>query len=171
MTRSKLNRWDHLTTNHIHSLSSRSTRHAVFALLTLVALVLFIFHPLPSYYSSELVSPSSSSKAFSLIVDVKFQDKATKAEFVELIQPLATYVKYHEPTTIGYEVLFSDKDDLQALLVERYKDKEEAYLKIHKSSKEFLDFRPKLQAMQEAGRVTLSGNSYWDGAVGFVGRI
>jgi len=112
----------------------------------------------------------SGSKAFSLIVDVKFEDTTAKEDFVELIQPLMDYVRNHEPTTIGYEILFSDKDDLQALLMERYVDKEEAYLKIHKSSHEFLEFRPKLQAMQEAGRVTLSGHSYLDTGVGFVGR-
>ena len=105
-----------------------------------------------------------------LIVELEFQDTTAKNEFMELVQPLMDYMRLHEPTTIGYEVLLSDKEDLRALLVERYTDREEAYLKIHKSSKEFLEFRPKLQAMQESGKVTISGHSYLDAGLGFMGR-
>ena len=112
---------------------------------------------------------SSTTKAFSLIVELKFQDTTAKEDFVELIRPLMDYIRLHEPTTLGYEVLLSDQDGLRALLIERYADKEEAYLKIHKSSKEFLEFRPKLQAMQESGKVTVSGHSYVDSGLGFVG--
>lgn len=115
-------------------------------------------------------SASSTTKPFSLLVALHFQDAATKTEFLQDIQPLMDYVRDHEPTTIGYEVLLSDKDDLKALILERYQDKDSSYLKIHKSSAPFLAFRPKLQALMDAGRVTIAGESYEDAGVGFVGR-
>jgi hypothetical protein len=55
-------------------------------------------------------------------------------------------------------------------VLERYKDKEHAYLTVHKSSGPFLAFRPKLLAMQDAGYVTISGHSYLDAKVGFGDR-
>ena len=113
---------------------------------------------------------TNNKKSFSLLVALQFQDVSTKTEFLQAIEPLVNYVRDHEPTTIGYEVLMSDKNDLKALILERYMDKEDAYLKIHKSSAEFLSFRPKLQALVDAGRVTISGESYEDAGVGFVGR-
>jgi hypothetical protein len=64
----------------------------------------------------------------------------------------------------------SDQDSLQVLVLERYKDKEHAYLTVHKSSGPFLAFRPKLLAMQDAGYVTISGRSYLDAKVGFGDR-
>ena len=113
---------------------------------------------------------NDNDKSFSLLVAMTFQDAATKAEFLQDIQPLMDYVRDHEPTTLGYEVLLSDKDNLKALILERYTDKKNAYLSIHKSSAPFLTFRPKLQALMDAGRVTISGESYEDAGVGFVGR-
>merc|ERR1711966_218233 len=94
--------------------------------------------------------------AFSLMISLKFRDTDAKEEFVEIIRPVTEYVRRHEPTTLAYEVLFSDREELHALLVERYADKEDAYLRIHKSSQPFLEFRPKLMAMQEEGKVDLS---------------
>jgi quinol monooxygenase YgiN len=113
---------------------------------------------------------SFSAKAFSLMVTLQFQDVAARDEFLELVQPVINHVTNNEPTTLGYEVLLSDKDDLQILFLERYVDKEIAYLEIHKSSAAFLAFRPKLQAMQQAGRVSVTGSSFVDSGMGFVGR-
>ena len=56
-------------------------------------------------------------------------------------------------------------------LMERYVEKEEAYLKIHKSSEAFLNFRSKLKAMQDAGYVEVEGQSYLDSGVGFGDRL
>lgn len=56
-------------------------------------------------------------------------------------------------------------------MMERYRDKDEAYLTIHKSSKPFLDFRPKLKAMQDAGYVEIDGQSYLDSMIGFGDRV
>lgn len=91
-------------------------------------------------------------------------------DFLEAFRPFAAYVRDHEPKTISYEALQSDKDPLQVMLLERYEDKEVAYLQVHRSSKEFLEFRPKLKAIQDAGHVTMDGHSYVDTMIGFGDR-
>jgi quinol monooxygenase YgiN len=122
-----------------------------------------------------LLSPRRPSQAqpsppFSLLVTLLFTSEEYKYQFLRDFAPLAAYVRDHEPQTIAYEALQSDQNPLQILLLERYVDKEVAYLQVHKSSKEFLDFRPKLMRMQDAGHVTVSGHSYEDAMLGFVGR-
>lgn len=113
---------------------------------------------------------SVSMGPFSLLVTLKFSAEEHKKAFLDDIAPLAKFVQEKEPETIAYEVLLSDKDPLRVLIMERYKDKENAYLKVHRSSQQFLEFRPKLQAMQEAGYVTVDGESYLDSGVGFGDR-
>jgi quinol monooxygenase YgiN len=127
--------------------------------------------------SASVLSLRSSSNShtleqpsFSLMVTLQFTATEYKEQFLREIQPEADYVKANEPGTLAYNVLLSDQDPLQVLVLERYQDKEEAYLQIHKSSTPFLAFRPKLQAMQEAGHVTISGHSYLDSGVGFGDR-
>ena len=110
------------------------------------------------------------SPPFSLLVTLQFQDDQSLQTFLQYITPVAKYVRDHEPDTLAYEVLLSDKDPLQVLVLERYRDKEEAYLKVHKSSKPFLEFRPKLGKLQEEGKVVISGHSYIDSMVGFGDR-
>ncbi|KAG7355179.1 hypothetical protein IV203_004535 [Nitzschia inconspicua] len=120
--------------------------------------------------TSSTDASSSSNSVFSLFVTLQFSSIDYKHQFLRDIQPLATFVKQHEPETLAYEVLLSDKDDLQVLIVERYLNKDKSFLQVHRSSNEFLTFRPKLQAMVDAGHVTLSGQSYFDANIGFVGR-
>lgn len=115
-------------------------------------------------------STSKSSEVFSLLVTAKFDTIEHKTEFLAVFGPYAEYVKTHEPTTLAYEVLLSDKDPLQLLIMERYQDKDHAYLEVHRSSAEFLAFRPKLKAMQDQGFVELSGHSYLDAGLGFVNK-
>jgi quinol monooxygenase YgiN len=103
-----------------------------------------------------------STPPFSLLVTLQFTTDQAKAQFLQDIAPLVQYIHIHEPTTLLYEVLLSDKDPLQVLVLERYQDKAEAFEKIHRSSTEFLAFRPKLQQMQQDGLVTVSGHSYID---------
>jgi quinol monooxygenase YgiN len=110
------------------------------------------------------------SKPFSLLVKLVFTAEEHKSTFLKDIAPLAEYVKLHELDTIAYEVLLSDKDPLQVLILERYKDKENAFLSVHRSSNPFLEFRPKLQALEQAGFVTIQGESYLDAGVGFGDR-
>jgi len=117
----------------------------------------------------ELAAATPATHAFSLLVSLKFTEEKHKETFLEDFAPLAAYVKEKEVDTIAYEVLLSDKDPLCVLIMERYKDKEEAYLQVHKTSEPFLEFRPKLQALQDAGFVTVDGESYIDSGLGFVG--
>jgi len=129
--------------------------------------------------AAEEISPQSTGAdhrmsnirtVFSLLVELRFSEAQHKDQFLEDVRPVAEYVKAHEPDTLSYEVLLSDKDSLEVMIMERYRDKEVSYLQVHKSSAPFLAFRPKLRRMQEAGQVTVSGKSYIDSVVGFVER-
>lgn len=113
---------------------------------------------------------SGQQPVFSLLVTLQFQDDASLQFFLQEFAPLAKYVRDHEPDTLAYEVLLSDKDPLQVLVLERYRDKENAYLKVHRSSEPFLNFRPKLTEMQQEGKVSVSGHSYLDAMIGFGDR-
>lgn len=53
------------------------------------------------------------------------------------------------------------------MIFERYVDKD-AYLNIHKKSKEFIEFREKLQDMIKAEVVKLDGNSYIESNYGYL---
>ena len=108
---------------------------------------------------------------FSLLVTLQFTAEEHKESFLKDIAPLATYVEENEPDTIAYEVLLSDKDPLRVLIMERYKDKVNSFLKVHRTSEAFLKFRPKLQAQQESGYVIVNGESYLDAGVGFGDRM
>lgn len=108
---------------------------------------------------------------FSLLVTLQFTAEEHKQEFFKIVKPLADYIQSSEPETLAFEVMLNDKDPLQVMLLERYQDKENAFLKIHKTSAVFLEYRPKLQAMQDAGHVTISGNSYLDSGLGFGDRV
>lgn len=112
-----------------------------------------------------------ATAAFSLFVTLQFSAEEHKETFLQDIAPLAAYIRNEEPDTIAYEVLLSDQDPLKVLVMERYKDKDNAFLKVHRSSPLFLEFRPKLKAMQEAGYVTIQGNSFLDSGVGFGDRV
>jgi quinol monooxygenase YgiN len=111
---------------------------------------------------------------FSLLVTLQFTADEPLRQFLVDIAPLCQYVHDHEPDTIAYQVLHSDIDPLRVLILERYRDKENAFLTIHRHSIPFLEFRPKLQAMQEAGHVTVQGESYLDSGTqvgGFGDRV
>jgi quinol monooxygenase YgiN len=106
---------------------------------------------------------------FSLLVTLTFAELSDREQFILDITPLCQYIRQYESnTTLSYEVLLSDSNPLQVLVLERYVDKELAYLKIHKSSTAFLKFRAQLQEMQQRGQVTIQGSSYYDAGIGFV---
>lgn len=114
---------------------------------------------------------SKMSAPFSLLVTLTFTDEEHKRKFlVEDFGPYSTYVKEHEPTTLSYEALQSDQNPLQVLIMERYTDKEVAFLQTHRSTKEFMEFRPKLKEMQDAGFVKVEGSSFYDTLLGFGDR-
>ena len=117
------------------------------------------------------LSQPSTSPPFSLLVTLQFTEDEYKNKFLQDFVPLADYVRNHEPQTLTYEALQSDQNPLQILILERYVDKEVAFLQVHKSSQAFLTFRPKLKSMQDAGHVIVSGPSYVDTMIGFGQRL
>jgi quinol monooxygenase YgiN len=148
-------------------------------LVVVVSLFVIIDMMIVSDYSNSFLTPPnawnplrtrSTEPAFSLLVTLQFSAEEYKDQFFKDIQPLADYCKAHEPDTIAYEVLHSDKDPLQALILERYRNKETAFLQVHRSSAPFQAFRPKLKAMEDEGRVKISGDSYVDSGIGFGDR-
>jgi quinol monooxygenase YgiN len=125
---------------------------------------------------------SGSNGIFTLLVTLQFTSQEYQRQFLQDFAPLADHVRKEEPDTLAYEVLLPEKkedntkDDTDTttlhtiLLLERYRNKEVAYKQVHRSSVPFLQFRAKLQSMIDAGYVTLSGQSYFDAGIGFVGR-
>ena len=150
--------------------ASTSTKIAV-ALALYIVLSLFFSSSQSSSSSAGIIMASTAGPAFTLLVTLKFKSENYVDQFLSDIKPLCDYIKANEPTTLAYEVMKSDKDPLMVTLMERYADKDEAYLKIHKSAKPFLEFRPKLKAMQDDGNVEISGESYLDSMVGFGDRV
>ena len=117
----------------------------------------------------EQVVVSNHPKPFSLMVKLTFIELQYQEQFIQDITPLCQYIQEHErDTTIAYEVLLSDQDPLQVLILERYTDKENAFLQIHKTSVPFLEFRTKLQTMQTNQYVTIDGASYYDSGIGYI---
>jgi len=110
----------------------------------------------------------SSDGAFSLLVSLKFQSIAHRDRFLQLAKPVCEDVVEREEKTLSYKIAISDKDETLVMFLERYTDKDEAYLKIHKSGREFLKFREELKGMQERGEVDISGESYIETDLGFV---
>jgi quinol monooxygenase YgiN len=106
-------------------------------------------------------------KAWLLIVHLQFESAADIDKFIEAFAPMGDAVSRTEPDTLGYEVSRSEKDPLKLMIFERYRTLD-AYLKAHKSTKHFLKFRPKLQALQDAKKVIITGESYQELGVGFM---
>lgn len=109
----------------------------------------------------------SNDQHFLLSVTLKFKSSAEKNTFKKCFEPLADYVRLHEPKTLSYAYYDSDKDPNQGYIFERYVDKA-AYLDIHKKSKDFIEFREKLSQMTAAGEVTIDGHSYFETNLGFI---
>ena len=119
--------------------------------------------------SLSLSSNSQSKEVFQLVVNLKFLDVQDKMYFETIFKPLAAYVASHEAgTTLSYAMSENDNDEKHVQIFERYKDKEEAYLTIHKSSQPFLEFRAKLKDMEKAHRVKIEGQSYVEKGIGYI---
>lgn len=113
-------------------------------------------------------------QAFVLAVNMKFSTLDNRDTFLQLIDPVCKDVLANEgpisgtETTLSYKVAISDKNPLMVLILERYSDKENGYLTVHRSGKEFLKFREELRAMQEEGGVVIEGESYLETELGYV---
>jgi quinol monooxygenase YgiN len=106
-------------------------------------------------------------RAWTLAVDLKFQDAAAAATLVRAWREAADYCLEHEPFLYHYEVSKSDKDPLRYLVYERYRSKAD-YLGAHRQSVAFNAFRPIMKAMQDEGRVVVTGESWDELGEGFV---
>eukprot|EP00980_Cylindrotheca_fusiformis_P002418 scaffold575_cov104-Cylindrotheca_fusiformis.AAC.4 len=106
-------------------------------------------------------------KAWTLIVTLTFTSEADQKNILEEWKPVTKYCAEKEPFLYHYEAGRSDADPLKLYMVERYESKED-YLAKHKSGEEFLKFRPKLKALQDAGKVKVDGFSYQELGYGFV---
>eukprot|EP00984_Skeletonema_dohrnii_P008331 scaffold3045_cov78-Skeletonema_dohrnii-CCMP3373.AAC.3 len=126
----------------------------------------------------------SGQQAFVLAVNLKFTTLTHRDTFLQLIDPVCKDVLANEgpllkqtsatsnssttETTLSYKVAISDKNPLMVLILERYSDKSNGYLKVHRSGREFLKFREQLKAMQEEGGVVIEGESYVETELGYV---
>jgi quinol monooxygenase YgiN len=121
---------------------------------------------------AELMKVSQEgSRVFTLSVALKFRDEQAKSDFLSLLSTYSPYVEEHEPTTLTYQMMQSDKDSLEMLLLERYVNKN-AYLNVHRKSPEFVRYREKVTALSGvdgggAPGLVMQGSSYDDIEIGF----
>jgi quinol monooxygenase YgiN len=127
--------------------------------------------------STKAKAPSPSDGTFVLLVNMKFISLDLRNKFLEWIEPVCKDVIENESptgsrgstqTTLSYQVAISDKDPLMVVVLERYSDKENGYLTVHRSGGEFLKFRQLLKGMQEKGEVEINGESYIETSLGYV---
>jgi quinol monooxygenase YgiN len=139
-----------------------------------------------SFANKSSLSKYEADGAFVLLVNMKFATIDHRNTFLKLMEPVCNYVYSNEgpaitststsssssgkleQTTLSYQVAISDKNPLQVLVMERYSDKENGYLTVHKSGKEFLKFREQLKGMQDRGEVVINGESYLETSLGYV---
>lgn len=127
-----------------------------------------IFFQLRDARSTEpLVKRRVNERAWLLVVNLRFKHADDMNFFLGAFAPMADAVSRSEPATLGYEVSRSEKDPLLVMIYERYASKSE-YLDTHKAMKHFLKFRPKLQQLQDAHRVVVSGESFQELGIGFM---
>jgi quinol monooxygenase YgiN len=93
---------------------------------------------------------------------LKFNSTEDRDAFITIWSPLGDYVKHHEPTTLAFELSIADTDPCMILVYERYVDKEEAFLKIHRSSPAFLKFKEE----QTGIKCHIMGQSYYETGLG-----
>eukprot|EP00438_Fugacium_kawagutii_P029869 Skav201991 [mRNA] locus=scaffold269:129211:129612:+ [translate_table: standard] len=106
----------------------------------------------------ELTLPSGFEGAWSLTIQLRFRDLATRDEFLTFWGVLARYVRDHEPFCLLFEAIQSDKDPLLVIVDERYINKD-VYGEKHRTSDAFHVFRPQMKKMQDEGRIEVLGES------------
>jgi quinol monooxygenase YgiN len=134
----------------------------------------FISHTIVVLKQKFTSSPTSSQgriripgDAWTLVVTLTFTSEEDKTSILEAWRPVTKYCAEEEPFVYHYEAGQDGSNPLKIYLVERYKTIDN-YLNQHKSSEEFLKFRPQLQALQDAGKVTVEGFSFNELGYGFV---
>mmetsp|Transcript_36866 Transcript_36866/g.114034 ORF Transcript_36866/g.114034 Transcript_36866/m.114034 type:complete len:149 (+) Transcript_36866:323-769(+) len=106
-------------------------------------------------------------RAFFLLVRLEFKTVADRVKAEEAWAVEAKHCRDHEPGTLSYELARSDKDDKAVIIVERYADKEDAYLNVHKGSAAFAKFRPVLAGLDPV----ITGHSYVASDLGYTSRL
>ena len=118
----------------------------------------------PSSSSSSLNVRSSSRPAWALGVTLTFQNESEKALFITQFRKLAAYVAKSEPDTLSYELMESDKINTQVFILERYVDRNKAYLSVHRTSQPFLEFKSFISSLT----IVVDGHSYYESGIGFI---
>ena len=157
-------------------------------IIILVGTALVVGYLIGISSSGQVLVSKDASEVFVLMVNLQFKSTERRDTFLELIEPVCVDVLYNEGpskkatiikkngiakpekiiTTLSYKVAISDDDPLKVLMLERYADKDNAYMDIHRSGTEFLKFRKQLKVMQEAGDVMIDGHSYIETDLGYV---
>ena len=137
--------------------------------LALSYVVLRRDEPVAPSQRGQMVQSASKPEIFSLLVTLKFEHPKGVAEFRKLFAPYAEWVAINEPTTTSYQLLQHVSLPLEVLVLERYITKE-AYLNIHRKSKEFISFKERFLQLKDASETAfaVSGNSYNDTPLGFM---
>ena len=104
--------------------------------------------------------------AFILLVQMEFKSVADRVEAEEAWKPEALECWLNEPGTLSYELARSDKNERMIIFIERYADKEDAYLAVHKGSAAFAKFRPEISRLDPK----ISGESYIASDIGYMSR-
>lgn len=118
------------------STSSRSNIRRTILPFLITALTIALYFFFHNNMHESTTDGESTSEIFSLLVTLVFQEETFKDEFLREIAPVAEHCRlYESKTTLSYQILQSDQNPLQLMVLERYVDKERAYLQIHKSSK------------------------------------
>ena len=132
---------------------------------------------LMGYFIGNSKTTKPANGAFVLLVNMKFSSLDLRDKFLKLIEPVCGDVFANESpvgsrgstkTTLSYQVAISDKNPLMIVVMERYSDKDNGYLTVHRSGNEFQKFREILKGMQDKGDVEISGESYLETSLGFV---
>ena len=88
-------------------------------------------------------------------------------ELVRAWRECADWCRTRERGLLHYEISQSNKDELTYSIFERYAS-ERAYAVTHKATEAYKTFRPKMQRLQDAGELKVSGASFFELGHGFV---
>jgi len=113
-------------------------------------------------YQNAVMHGINNKNAFVLLVNLEFESGFDKTRFERMFQMMAEYVKTNEPLTLSYELAEDDK----VIIIERYSEKS-AYLEVHKTSKDFLEFRNQFDTFNN---LKISGRSYIESNLGYMDR-
>mmetsp|Transcript_59867 Transcript_59867/g.192739 ORF Transcript_59867/g.192739 Transcript_59867/m.192739 type:complete len:120 (-) Transcript_59867:98-457(-) len=110
---------------------------------------------------------SADGPAWLLVVRMKFADEESVQKFLGIWATCAAGVREKERGVLAYELARSDKDPLLLQVFERYTSKS-IYLEEHKITPHLASLRAEVQAMQAAGKVEVTGESFDECGIGWM---